>query len=279
MEGLTEAEQVICDYILQHPEQVGIMSSRELGEATFTSAASVTRFSRKLGCKGYPDFKLRFVGELRLWDEEKENEIRINEKESVVSLVKKISDLERNAVEETRKALSLEQMIRVRKLIHQAECVDFYVYDTNVHLAKYACSQLLHAGKMAYTHVATNVQQLHALLPKENHVAIVISHTGKSTRLLEIVKALHKNKTKVIVISAYGNQPVSKQGDEFLYAACPKEEDVDQFWHALFFSSAKYLLDIIVSMEFSANYENSMNLNKRYEQIGREKLWSLSDET
>lgn len=276
IEGLTEREQDICNYILEHPEQVAVLSSRELGHATFTSAASVTRFCQKMGCKGYPDFRLRFVSELKLWDAQEEEKIQIEERESIVSLVKKISELERKAVDETRKALSLEQMLRIGKWIHQAECVDFYVYDLNVHLAQYGCNQLLHAGKMAYTHIATNAQQLHALIPKENHVAIVISHTGENSRLGEIIKTLKKKKTRVIVISANKNRMLPRLGDEFIYAA--GTERFDEFWTAMFFSSVKYLLDILFGMEFSANYERNMRLNADYERIGAEKLWALSNE-
>ncbi|MDE6760990.1 MAG: MurR/RpiR family transcriptional regulator [Lachnospiraceae bacterium] len=273
--GLTEREQDICNYILEHPEQVAVLSSRELGHATFTSAASVTRFCQKMGCKGYPDFRLRFVSELKLWDAKAEEKIQIEERENIVSLVKKISELERKAVDETRKALSLEQMLRIGKMVHQAECVDFYVYDLNVHLAQYGCSQLLHAGKMAYTYIATNVQQLHALIPKENHLAIVISHTGENSRLGEIIKTLKKRKTKVIVISANRNRLLPDLGDEFIYAA--GAERLDEFWTAMFFSSVKYLLDIMFGMEFSANYEQNMKLNEDYEKIGAEKLWALSN--
>lgn len=274
VQGLTEREQDICNYILEHPEQIAVLSSRELGHATYTSAASVTRFCQKLGCKGYPDFRLRFVSELKLSDAKAEEKIQIEERENVVSMVNKVSELERKAVEETRKALSLEQMIRIGKMIHQAECIDFYVYDLNVHLAQYGCSQFLHAGKMAYTYIATNVQQLHALIPKEKHLAIVISHTGENSRLGEIIRTLKRKKTKVIVISSYKNRTLSGMGDEFLYAA--GSEGMEEFWTAMFFSAVKYLLDIMFGLEFSAGYEENMKLNEEYEKIGADKLWALS---
>ena len=47
-ENMTERERDICNYILEHPEQVESISSRELGHATFTSAASVTRLCQNL---------------------------------------------------------------------------------------------------------------------------------------------------------------------------------------------------------------------------------------
>ena len=49
---MTERERDICNYILEHPEKVESISSRKLGHATFTSAASVTRLCQKLGMKG-----------------------------------------------------------------------------------------------------------------------------------------------------------------------------------------------------------------------------------
>lgn len=276
VQGLTERERDICSYILAHPEQVAVLSSRELGHVTFTSAASVTRFCQKMGCKGYPDFRLRFVSELKLTDAEAEEKIKIEEQESVVSLVKKIGGLEAKAVEETRKALSLEQMMRIRKMIHEAAAIDFYVYDMNVHLAQYGCSQMLHAGKLAYTHIATNVQELQALIAQDNHLAIVISHTGENLRLGEIIKTLCRKHTRTIVISAYKNRTLCNMGDEFIYVA--STEGADEFWMSTFFSSVKYILDIFYGMEFSLNYESNMKLNAEYEKIGKDKLWGLSGE-
>ena len=62
---MTERERDICNYILEHPEKVESISSRELGHVTFTSAASVTRLCQKLGMKGFPEFKIQFVRELQ----------------------------------------------------------------------------------------------------------------------------------------------------------------------------------------------------------------------
>ena len=49
--GLTEREKDIRRYLLDHPEKVELFSARELGAATFTSAASVTRFCQKIAAK------------------------------------------------------------------------------------------------------------------------------------------------------------------------------------------------------------------------------------
>lgn len=62
---LTERENDIRSYFLSHPEHIADMSCRDIGEATYTSASSVTRFCQKFGCKGYPDFKVRFLSDVK----------------------------------------------------------------------------------------------------------------------------------------------------------------------------------------------------------------------
>lgn len=273
MQEITEREQVIRTYILKHPEKISGMSSRELGEVTYSSAAAVVRFCKKLGYKGYPDFKLQFLTELKSMDAEQyEKLLQISSQENMVSIVQKVSEVQKRAYEMTKKELSLEQLARIGEMLYEAESVDFYAYDTNVYLAQYGCSQLLHCGKIANTYVATNVQELHALVPKKKHVAIVISHTGENSRLVEIVKTLKKNQTKTIVITSDKRRTLFRMADEALYAA--GAENVDEFWTAMFFSSVKYLLDIMFGMEFSHHYQECMKLNQSYEKVGK-KIWAL----
>ena len=87
--NMTERERDICRYILENPEKIEEMSSRELGHATFTSAASVTRFCQKIGVKGFPEFKMQFVRELRTGGMEDVSAVTMSERETVVTMVQK----------------------------------------------------------------------------------------------------------------------------------------------------------------------------------------------
>ena len=269
--NLTEREQDIRRYILEHPEKIEEMSSRELGHATFTSAASVTRFCQKLGTKGFPEFKLQLVRELQYGTIEEEEVVTMSERENVVTMVRKATQVQKQAIEETKKELSYSHLVKIGRMIADASCVDFYVYDMNVYLADYGCSLFFHAGKVANVHSATNIQGLHAAMPADGHVAILISHTGKNERLAEIAGMLRRGGTKVIVISAVRDGIVSKQADEFLYAS--GSEKVEEFWSSMFFASGKYLLDILYGMEFSRKYDENLALNNKYEKSGKKLLW------
>ena len=273
---MTERERDICNYILEHPEKVESISSRELGHATFTSAASVTRLCQKLGMKGFPEFKIQFVRELQSGQmEESQEKVTISEQENVVTIVRKATYVQQQAIEKTKKEFSYSQLVRVGKLIAEASCVDFYAYDMNVYLAEYGCSLLFHSGKVANVLSATNIQGLQASMPPDGHIAVLISHTGENEKLVELAKMLKKNKTKVIVLTGKKNSTISFYADELLYAASQKK--VEEFWNSMFFASGKYLLDILYEMEFSRRYDENLKLNKKYEISGEKFLWGLAE--
>ena len=115
-QDFTEREKDIARFVLEHPETIENMSSRELGHQTFTSAASVTRFCQKLGVKGFPEFKIKFVSELRDgYLDEKQEKIMMSERENVVTMVRKITEIQKQAVMETQKEVSYSQLMRVGK--------------------------------------------------------------------------------------------------------------------------------------------------------------------
>lgn len=271
---LTEREKDIRDYILAHPENIGRFTSRDLGASTFTSAASVTRFCKKLGCEGYQEFKLRFLSELRAGGGETAGALAISPKDNIAAIMGKICDIQKKVLEETRSNVSLEQMVRVGEMLKRAEYIDFFSYDVNVALAEYACNNFFYCGKVANAYVATNVQEFMALMGKQGHLAILISRTGENARLIEVARQLKRKKIPTIVITADRQRTLASMGDEVLIGATEKK--IDELGTVMFSSAVKYILDVMFCMTFSHSYEENMKMNDTYERIGRErKIWAL----
>ena len=194
-----------------------------------------------------------------------------------MTMVRKITEIQKQAVMETQKEVSYSQLMRVGKLIAEARSVDFYAYDMNVNLAQYGCSLLFHAGKRSSVYSATNIQGLHANTPSDGHVAIILSHTGRNERLAEIEKLLRKNGTRVVAVVSDGDSIIARYADEVLVAA--GSEKVEEFWMSMFFASGKYLLDILYGLEFSRKYQDNLVLNQKYEKAGEKSLWGLNEES
>lgn len=270
----TSSEIVIKEYILENPGKIEKLSARELGQVTFTSSASVVRFCRKLGFKGYADFKLKFISELKFSNDRVDKEkLKLLEKENVVTMLRKVNEVQKRAVDETTNNINFDTLKRVAELIHKAEIVDFYAYDTNYYLAEYGCSQYLHANKRAIAYLATNMQSLNALMSDKKHFSIFISHTGENGKLVEHLKILKYRGIRNFVITADPESTMAKLGDEVLIASA--SSTLNEFLFPMFFSSVKYILDILWGLEFAFGYEENVELNKTYDKIGEKYLWGL----
>lgn len=274
MEHLTERERDIRDYILTYPDKIAKLSSRELSSITFTSPSSVTRFCQKLGCEGYQEFKLRFLSELKSKHFAEESEdIGVLPKENVISVMTRMVELQKKILDATFHDISLEQMTRISEMFLCADYIDFYVYDVNVALAKYASNQFFYCGKISNILEATNSQELMALIQKEKHLAVIISRTGENLRLVEIAKTLKKRKVPTVVITVDKKRSLGTMGDEVI--CVPGKGTVESLGTVTFSTSVKYVFDVLFTMMFSQKYEESISLNQEYEKVGRRSLWSL----
>jgi len=269
--NLTEREKSICSYILEYPEKLLNMSARQLGEATYSSASAVVRLCQKLGMKGYPEFKIQYFSELKEMNPESyENIQRLSEQDRAIDLAVKVREMQNSAIEQTRNELQLPQLARVNQYIKEAQYIDFYGFDVNVAIASYACNQLLHAGKIAQTYVAYNEQEMMSLKKLDDHVAVIISHSGKNERLVSVAKNLHRQKTRTVLLTPKTEEDLAKYCDEVLYAA--GRGYLEDFGNIQFTSSVKYLLDVFFCMAFTSQYEANMQVNSVYNEIWRDIL-------
>ncbi|MDO4554879.1 MAG: MurR/RpiR family transcriptional regulator [Lachnospiraceae bacterium] len=275
---LTEREVCIRDYILKKPECILSMSSRELGEATYSSAAAVTRFCQKLGCKGYPDFRMKYISDIQNNTDEEEmysaEKIHLVEKENAITIMNKIYHVNLHTMEKTKKDISLGQITRVSRLLDQASYVDFYAVDLNVCIADYGCNQFIHCGKIANTYHASNLQELVAFQTEQDHIAIVISHTGENEKLVKVLKILKRRKVKTIALTYSENSTIGKLADEtFIIDAVDRMHEFSDMWSVKFIIGVKYIIDVLFAIVFSLHYEENVKLNDKYEFSARD-IWN-----
>ena len=82
-----ETQNIICQYILNHSEDVVKMSARALAKETYTNASTIIRFVQKIGYENYNDFKIHLVHDLK---EYQAADIKIQKKKKVFQLLIKL---------------------------------------------------------------------------------------------------------------------------------------------------------------------------------------------
>ena len=262
---LTNSEIQVVDYLLDYPQEIAKLSSRQLATLTHTSAATVVRVCQKVGMSGYGEFKLKYLQEISQTPRHINRENPITSNESIHTILNKVAALKMTAIEETKKGIDLDQLTRVAKLLNHSTFIDLYAFDNNLHLAKYAAANFLYAGKNSAIQDGSNAQFMQAMVSGEGHVAMMISRTGENVMLARIAKLLQEKNIPIIMITESKNSTLAGLSTEHLYVY--NVHRFSDMGTLLFQTSAEYIFELLFAILFSQNFENSIRQNKRYEEI------------
>ena len=275
---LTEREVAIRKYILEKPEALYEMSAREFGDATFSSAAAIVRFCKKIGFKGYPDFRLHFLNEIKNGPDVEESKLSTNRRESTASLMEKVINSTINGIKETQNENSIDMIAKAAKMIHDNEYLDFFANGLNAELAQYAKYRFAVSGKECSVYSDSNLQIRKTLFPKENHLSIFISQTGENKQLIELIKLQRVRKYKILAITKSKNSTIAKYADHVLLITTGEKKwaDIESLWISRYTSSLKYLIDVLANMEYVSNQDYNRKMDEMYNKIGSKDFWTLT---
>lgn len=266
-ENFSAAENAVIAYILEDPKLAVSLSIRGLADRTYTSAAVIFRLCRKLGFKGYTEFKIKFYSEMNRTAtfEKIIGKKPITEKDNARTVVEKIACLQIEALEETKNELDIAQLMKVAGWAAAADEIDFYSFDNNVRLAQLACAHFMQIGKRAVCNSCANVQYAQALSSAPSHIAFILSQTGENRKLIRIAKALRERKVKSVLFSVSADCSLARVCDEFFYVA--STEVYLELGYFIYSTGAKYLLDVIFGMLMAQNYAAAVALEEPFHRL------------
>ncbi len=264
-ERFSSTEENIVEYILAHPAQISEMTTRELAEKTYTSPAAIFRLCQKLGLKGYNEFKIKFTSEINRTLPCGAHIMRrpITDKDSTSDIVRKLAQLEIEAIEETKNEMDLAQIERIAELLDKADIIDIYAYDQNFSLAQMAVYNFLQVKKTAVAHNSLNSQLSAALIADKHHLAIIISRSGLNQRLIRTARILKKQGIKTILLSVNRETKLACLCDEFLYVA--NTLDYLDLGGNIFSVGVRYYFDVLVSLLLSRHFTEIESFYKEFE--------------
>jgi len=258
-----ETQNVICQYILNHSEEVVKMSARSLAKVTYTNPSTIIRFVKKIGYENYNDFKIHLVHDLK---EYKATDIEIKEKEKSISVIDKISELEKNVIEKTKNQLSVQQLETIANILKETTYIDFISMDANECIADYACHLFFLAKKISNNYTTSNQQLYLTMTNLKDHVIFVITRTGEDKKILKVVQELRKKKNvHIIAITGRSNSPVAKNCDEVLPAI--HIESFTELRDMIFQISAQYIINCLFSLLLTDDYQSIVQFNDEYGKI------------
>jgi len=214
---LGAAEKRIADQLKEDPREIVHQSITELAERSSVSEATVVRFAKKLGFKGYQDLKITFAQDMisplqRIHEEVKEND-------KIPEVLNKIFQSIIQTLHHTRDVLDLSQLEKAAEAILQARKIVVFGLGNSAPVAMDAQHKFLRAGVECSAYCDNHMQVIVASHLSPEDVAIGISHSGSSKDIVEAMQIAKDCGATTICISNYGKSPILKYSDIHLFTA------------------------------------------------------------
>ena len=182
-----EAEKKIADYIMEHKEQAVDMTVGELAKASGTSDATVSRFCRRCGFKGFQNLKLTLAREI-LEEEHQSQEVtndidRTDLEQSLKNiLANKIAELT-----ETIKMMDIKNLEVILDKLEHARMVQLAAVGNTIPVALDGAFKLNQLGIPAVAGDIWEAQAAYAFNLGPEDVVLIISNSGSSKRLETLI--------------------------------------------------------------------------------------------
>ena len=122
--SLTASEKRCADYVLAHQQEAQFLSITELAEVSNVAEATVSRFCRRLGYRGYNAFKLALANaaaQLGAWGNPLSGEV--TKEDSLEDVCRKLQAVDTAAISQTLDMIRPDQMRKAAKMLRSAKRV------------------------------------------------------------------------------------------------------------------------------------------------------------
>lgn len=220
LDKLSNYEQIIAKYILQHPQQVLSMNSKELSMKCAVSQATVYRLCDKLGISGFSELKIKisaYMDDYLKNNQEFDFDFPIKQFQTHYEIIGKIKEDYQKTINITADMFNLDELRLVITEMKKAKQVDIYTSAGNIYFALNFKFQMQEIGVNVNVPIDEYQQRLLAASGDNNHFAIIISFQGRGILSNILPKILKEKQTKMLLISAYGYNFKNFDPDYYLF--------------------------------------------------------------
>lgn len=225
-----EAEKKIADYMMENKAAVVDMTVGELARASGTSDATVSRFCRRCGFKGFHNLKLTLAREV-LEDEQKDQSVsndidRGDIRQSLQNiLANKVAELT-----ETVNMMDANNLEQILRRLENARMVQLAAVGNTIPVAMDGAFKLNQLGIPAVAGEIWEAQAAYTFNLGPEDVVLIISNSGSSRRLQSLAQGARENRSTVIVITNNPDSPLARISDYRIVTATREKLLTEEFW-------------------------------------------------
>jgi DNA-binding MurR/RpiR family transcriptional regulator len=263
--SLTKSEQKVANIVLNEMDKVIYYSVTDLADIAGVGETTVLRFCRKIGLKGYQEFKLAIAKDLSTHKQPDSD----NEQPS--GLVQDILSHTVNAIQETANMVNEEELNKAVNLLNDATSVHFFGVGTSGLTAMDAKNRFLRIGRRMDAIIDSHIQAMTAATLSEKDVVVGLSVSGSTKDTIDSLKIAKNNGATVIAITYYARSPITKTADIVLLIG-GKESPLEGGSMAAKISQL-YVIDLLCTGLALANKEKALQMKEKTAQSVVDKIY------
>jgi DNA-binding MurR/RpiR family transcriptional regulator len=206
----------IAEVIAGDPEAAANASIVDLAERTGTSAATVTRFSRALGFRGYANLRVAVATETGRAEQARwETDISgdINPGDSLDSVLKVIATADTRAIQATAAGLDMTDVERVAEAIAVAGRVEIFGLGSSGTAGREMAFRLERIRIPVWSRSDSHTALTNAALLRTGDVAIGLSHSGRTREVIETLAEAADHGALTVAVTSYPRSPLAEAAD------------------------------------------------------------------
>lgn len=268
----TKTEKKIADFVSQNAQQVLFMSITDLADACGVADASVHRFCRTMGVKGYQEFKMKLS--LSMASDESTVKETVSNPLKVDSLqytLDNILENHINALKETYMMLNQEDIEKTVQMMEQAKHIYFFGIGDSLLTAKEARNKLLRIMNKVSCIDDPHMQAMMASMATRDDLIFFISYSGSTKDNVYVARIAEKVEAKIVTITRFVKSPLTNYADIVLL--CGSNEGPLEGGSMGAKLSQLYIIDILFHEYYRRNLGISKENNKKTSKAVVEKLY------
>lgn len=206
--SLTKSEKKVADFIFKKSDDILYYSITDFSEEAFVSESTILRFCRRIGLKGYQDFKLTLAKGLAETDSPS-----YSSESSTDNYVDIISNNTIKAIQNMSLLVDRDELEQVVDYIDQAKSVYFFGVGTSGLTALDAKNRFIRIGKSVDAIVDPHIQAMVAATLSEDDLVIGISISGSTQDTIDSLEIAKKNGATIVALTYYLRSPITKLAD------------------------------------------------------------------
>ncbi|RDI41395.1 RpiR family transcriptional regulator [Falsibacillus pallidus] len=217
MNNYSPAEQTVAYYVLEHPEDVLSMTTKQLAAECQSSEATIIRFCKRIGINSFKGLKIELAKEISLEGNQDEmNASPLQFEDDLETVISKVTTKTIQALNNTKSLVSVEQLDRAVKAMHEGERIYVYGAGGSSLVANDLTQKLLRIDFPAFQSNDIHVQMMMAANMTERDILFVVSTSGKTREILQLLSTAKEKGATTILLTQYGKSPARRMSDVVL---------------------------------------------------------------